>query len=49
MDEYKEKRSQEKSHILEGHELEKSIFRSLLHDDQYNKKAYANELKGQMS
>ena len=49
MEEYKEKRSVEKSHILEGSEMEKSIFKALLHNNQHNKKAYGEELKNQMS
>lgn len=48
MEEFREKKDIEKSQILEGAEMEKSMLKALLHSKPNNKKAYAEDLKGQM-
>lgn len=48
MDEFNQKKNQEKSHIQLGDDLDKSIFRSVMRNDERNKKLYGEDLRSQM-
>lgn len=50
MDEFKRRKSLEMEGIKskEGSDLEKSIFRNILHHDSYDRKEYADFLKAQI-
>lgn len=48
MDEFNNKRTIEKFHILKGDDIDKSIFRTVMRNDKINKQAYGEDLIHQM-
>lgn len=48
MDEFNQKKSVEKNYIQKGDDIDKSIFRSVMRNDERDKERYREDLKMQM-